>query len=272
MFMSQRGTRPSVWRPRGYLGGDGAALTNGRWAALQPLLPCGRKPGRPPKWTRTAVAQTSWRGSVSVDAQRRVGWSRRPRRGHQVHDGGADCTVDHRQDLLLGPPGPVVPLGERAHPGSPDLGRGYRRQPPEGSAGHGRPTARRTRRPPPGRRPRTTPPAPGRRPDRTRRREPGCHPRRRSPAGGRRRPCSPATRRPAPGRPPARPALPPAPPAARSVGPGSAPRSAAASAAAAPAATSPVRVRRYPCGRPLLRAACSAQPAASRRAAPCPFS
>ena len=45
-----------------------------------------------------------------------------PRRGHQVHDRGADGAVDHRQDIGAGPPGPVVPLDERAHAGLPDLG------------------------------------------------------------------------------------------------------------------------------------------------------
>jgi hypothetical protein len=29
-----------------------ADLTDAQWAVLEPLLPCGRKPGRPAKWTK----------------------------------------------------------------------------------------------------------------------------------------------------------------------------------------------------------------------------
>ena len=29
-----------------------ADLTDAQWAVLEPLLPAGRKPGRPPKWTK----------------------------------------------------------------------------------------------------------------------------------------------------------------------------------------------------------------------------
>ena len=52
----------------------------------------------------------------------------RPRSRHQVHDRGADRAVDHRQDLRSGPFSTIVPLGERANTGQPDLGRGHRRQ------------------------------------------------------------------------------------------------------------------------------------------------
>ncbi|MEV7013028.1 transposase [Streptosporangium sp. NPDC051022] len=37
-------------------------LTSARWAALQPLLPQGRKPGRPPKWDkRQLIDGIRWR-------------------------------------------------------------------------------------------------------------------------------------------------------------------------------------------------------------------
>jgi len=47
-----------------------ADLTDAQWAVLQPLLPQGKKPGRPPKWTRRQLidgirwrirAGTPWR-------------------------------------------------------------------------------------------------------------------------------------------------------------------------------------------------------------------
>ena len=130
----------------------------------------------------------SWCGSVSVDGQPRVGWGWRPRRGHQVHDRGADFAVDgpHRQDLLLGPLGPVVrwvSVRTRARRtsgegtgGSPTNRVGWPREAHSASytASTARPTSRTTRL------------ARGRRARRARRREPGCRPRRRSPAGGHR--------------------------------------------------------------------------------------
>jgi transposase len=37
-------------------------LTDARWAILQPLLPIGKKPGRPPKWTkRQLIDGIRWR-------------------------------------------------------------------------------------------------------------------------------------------------------------------------------------------------------------------
>jgi len=50
------------------------------------------------------------------------GWRFRGRRGHQGQDRGADGVVDYGRDLGLGPLGAVVPLGEHADPGQPDLG------------------------------------------------------------------------------------------------------------------------------------------------------
>jgi transposase len=40
-----------------------ADLTDAQWAVLQPLLPKGKKPGRPPKWTkRQLIDGIRWRG------------------------------------------------------------------------------------------------------------------------------------------------------------------------------------------------------------------
>ena len=37
-------------------------LTDGQWAVLEPLLPTGQKPGRPPKWTkRQLIDGIRWR-------------------------------------------------------------------------------------------------------------------------------------------------------------------------------------------------------------------
>ena len=39
-----------------------ADLTDAQWAVLEPLLPAGRKPGRPPKWTkRQLIDGIRWR-------------------------------------------------------------------------------------------------------------------------------------------------------------------------------------------------------------------
>ncbi|WP_246258700.1 transposase, partial [Amycolatopsis anabasis] len=39
-----------------------ADLSDARWAVLQPLLPVGKKPGRPPKWTkRQLIDGIRWR-------------------------------------------------------------------------------------------------------------------------------------------------------------------------------------------------------------------
>jgi transposase len=39
-----------------------ADLTDGQWAAIEPLLPVGEKPGRPPKWTkRQLIDGIRWR-------------------------------------------------------------------------------------------------------------------------------------------------------------------------------------------------------------------
>jgi transposase len=39
-----------------------ADLTDAQWAVLEPLLPAGRKPGRPPKWTkRQLINGIRWR-------------------------------------------------------------------------------------------------------------------------------------------------------------------------------------------------------------------
>jgi transposase len=55
--MSQRPSRPSARRPRGYLNGDGAGLTDEQWAVLEPLLPRGTKPGRPPERTKRQLIE-----------------------------------------------------------------------------------------------------------------------------------------------------------------------------------------------------------------------
>ncbi|MEV3927691.1 transposase [Actinomadura coerulea] len=37
-------------------------LTAAQWAVLEPLLPVGKKPGRPPKWTkRQLINGNQWR-------------------------------------------------------------------------------------------------------------------------------------------------------------------------------------------------------------------
>ena len=42
-------------------------LTDVRWAALEPLLPTGRRPGRPPAWTkRQLIDGIRWRISVGA--------------------------------------------------------------------------------------------------------------------------------------------------------------------------------------------------------------
>jgi transposase len=39
-----------------------ADLSDGQWAVLEPLLPRGKKPGRPPKWTkRQLINGIRWR-------------------------------------------------------------------------------------------------------------------------------------------------------------------------------------------------------------------
>jgi transposase len=44
-----------------------ADLTDAQWAALEPLLPKGRKPGRPPKWSkRQLIDGIRWRGRVGA--------------------------------------------------------------------------------------------------------------------------------------------------------------------------------------------------------------
>lgn len=44
-----------------------ADLTDARWALLQPLLPVGRKPGRPPKWSkRQLIDGIRWRTRVGA--------------------------------------------------------------------------------------------------------------------------------------------------------------------------------------------------------------
>jgi transposase len=42
-------------------------LTDAQWAALEPLLPVGRRPGRPPKWTkRQLIDGIRWRVRVGA--------------------------------------------------------------------------------------------------------------------------------------------------------------------------------------------------------------
>ena len=52
-------------------------LTDAQWAVLQPLLPKGKKPGRPPKWSkRQLIDGIRWRvrvGSPWRDVARRAG-------------------------------------------------------------------------------------------------------------------------------------------------------------------------------------------------------
>jgi transposase len=44
-----------------------ADLTDGQWAVLEPLLPAGRKPGRPPKWTkRQLINGIRWRARTGA--------------------------------------------------------------------------------------------------------------------------------------------------------------------------------------------------------------
>jgi transposase len=44
-----------------------ADLTDAQWAALEPLLPRGRKPGRPPKWTkRQLIDGIRWRARAGA--------------------------------------------------------------------------------------------------------------------------------------------------------------------------------------------------------------
>jgi transposase len=44
-----------------------ADLTDGQWAVLERLLPKGRKPGRPPKWSkRQLIDGIRWRGRVGA--------------------------------------------------------------------------------------------------------------------------------------------------------------------------------------------------------------
>jgi transposase len=56
-------------------------LTNGQWARLEPLLPVGKKPGRPPTWTRRQLIDgIRWRtrtGAPWRDVPSRYGpWDR----------------------------------------------------------------------------------------------------------------------------------------------------------------------------------------------------
>jgi transposase len=42
-------------------------LTDAQWAVLRPLLPVGRKPGRPPKWTKRQLIDASrWRTRIGA--------------------------------------------------------------------------------------------------------------------------------------------------------------------------------------------------------------
>lgn len=42
-------------------------LTDGQWAAIEPLLPTGRRPGRPPTWTkRQLIDGIRWRTRVGA--------------------------------------------------------------------------------------------------------------------------------------------------------------------------------------------------------------
>ncbi|MFC4089100.1 transposase, partial [Micromonospora sp. GCM10011541] len=42
-------------------------LTDAQWAALEPLLPVGRRPGRPPTWTkRQLIDGIRWRTRVGA--------------------------------------------------------------------------------------------------------------------------------------------------------------------------------------------------------------
>src|ERR1044072_7216377 len=55
---------PGDLRARGGRGG-GAGRPDGQWAVLEPLLPVGRKPGRPPIWTkRQLIDGIRWRMRV----------------------------------------------------------------------------------------------------------------------------------------------------------------------------------------------------------------
>nr|WP_310971599.1 MULTISPECIES: transposase [unclassified Amycolatopsis] len=49
-----------------------ADLTDAQWAILEPLLPVGKKPGRPPTWTKRQLLDgIRWRSEVGVGASGR---------------------------------------------------------------------------------------------------------------------------------------------------------------------------------------------------------
>lgn len=56
-------------------------MTDAQWAVLEPLLPIGRKPGRPPKWTkRQLINGLRWRSGISTPRSHLPGaWSGSPR-------------------------------------------------------------------------------------------------------------------------------------------------------------------------------------------------
>src|ERR1700761_1137854 len=66
--MSQRLRRPSARRPRGTLAVTGRAdLCDAQWRVRDPLLPRGKRPGRPPKWTkRQLIDGVRWRTRVGA--------------------------------------------------------------------------------------------------------------------------------------------------------------------------------------------------------------
>ena len=92
------------------------------------------RPGRPDRYYLRVGGQRpvpgGRLGSAGDDALARAGrlGPCRPRNGHQVHDGGADRAIHDRQDLRMRAPGLVVPPGQRADPGQPNVRRGHRRQ------------------------------------------------------------------------------------------------------------------------------------------------
>src|SRR3989440_4565751 len=76
-----------------------ADLTDAQWAVLEPLLPKGKKSGRPPKWTkRQLIDGIRWRGRVGSP------WRGLPPRDGPWQTGGGPLRRGQRDGA--GGPGP----------------------------------------------------------------------------------------------------------------------------------------------------------------------
>ena len=84
------------------------------WLLLSPPPPSRPRRRRPPA---RPVRSSGLRGRPRTERAGQASRLGRARRGHQVHDRGADGPVDHRQDFFLSPSGLVVPPGEQCAPG-----------------------------------------------------------------------------------------------------------------------------------------------------------